>query len=202
MCGSYGLGIAVSLPVGLSPVSDPAELEQLEEWTRLYSGHAKITGARAKNLNPVISGNERVLNFGWWSLPRPGGGPAFNSRVESLLRFWKQPFQHRALLPASWYDEGKMRWTLPDESPFAIAAITSTVEHDGETYLGYSMVTRASVGEATTVVSKRGDSRMPLVLPAPAWDDWLDPERPGNAELVDQVVIASDEISRSMTPVS
>lgn len=43
------------------------------------------------------------------------------------------------------------------------------------------------------------DPRMRLVLPAEMFDEWLDPDRPGDAELVDQVQLASDEISRAMT---
>lgn len=40
---------------------------------------------------------------------------------------------------------------------------------------------------------------MPLVLPADMHADWLDPEQPGDAELVARVQHASEEISRSLT---
>lgn len=207
MCASYGLGGGTSLPPGLGPMSEPGDLVLLNEWVEQFGGHAKITGSRAKNLNPVIHelDGTRTVELGWWSIWRDGSGPAgrwaFNSRDDSLIRYWRAPFQRRALLPASWYDEGRKSWSLPDGSAFAIAAITSTVVEDatGEERVTYSMVTRSGVGEAASVVSSRGDSRMPLVLPATMYDEWLDPARPGDADLVDQVQLASDEISRAMT---
>lgn len=192
---------------GLAPLDERLTNINLLDWFRGNGGVAKITGRIARNLNPVIHAQDGALrlDMGWWSLWRDGTGPAgrysFNSRDDSLMRYWRKPFQQRGLLPATWYDEGKKCWTLPDGGMFAIAAITSTVIDDatGEERFTYSMVTRAGTGEAASVISSRGDSRMPLVLPASMHDDWLDPDRPGDAALVDEVVLASDEISRQMT---
>lgn len=208
MCTSYGVDPA-RLPSmrGLNPLDEKVSGVDVAQWMTQFGGHAKITGINSKNLNPVITqqDNERYLRLGWWSLWRDGSGPIkpprFNARDDSLMRYWRSPFQHRALLPASWYDEGRRRWTLPDGSGFAIAAITTTVIDDdsGKEVLSYSMVTRTGVGEAASVISKRGDSRMPLVIPTELRDEWLDPKRAGDAQLVDQVLLASDELSRSMT---
>lgn len=206
MCASYGLGGGArseeeAEALGLDPLDTREGRATIAEWFREYGGSARITGRNAKNLNPVIrviDGTPR-LERAWWSLPRPTSGQAFNSRLESLLRTWREPFQQRALLPADWYDEGKKRWTLPEESTFAIAAITAPIEIDGVGYLGYSMVTRPGVGEASTVISARGESRMPLVLPPELHDRWLDPEQPGDARLVKQASAGSEDISRAMT---
>ncbi len=218
MCATYGLGGGLpgeTMPDGLDVLDEADRQVLLRDWMLKHSGQAKITGKNARNLNPVIrvdsgantavSTSERQLELGWWSIWLDGSGPvrftSFNARDDKLMRSWRRPFQQRGLLPATWYIEGKKRWALPDDQLFAIAAITSTVMDDatGEPRLSYSMVTRSGVGEASSVISQRGDSRMPLVLPVEMHDEWLDPERPGDAKLMAEVQLASDEISRAMT---
>ena len=182
-------------------MTERGDLTVLSEWIEARDGKAAITGKNARNLNPVVHefGGERALELGWWWLWLDGSGPvkfsAFNSRDDKLLRSWKRPFQRRGLLPASWYVEKKVRFGLPDGSTFGIAAVTSTVTTEtGDTLLTYSMVTRDAVGEAAGT-----HPRMPLVIPEELTDEWLDTDRPGDAELIDDVVLASDEISRAMT---
>ncbi len=208
MCASYGLGgdgKIIPLPGGLEPMSEQGSLSLLDEWMQQRGGGAKITGKNALNLNPIIRASEggRELLLAWWWLWLDGSGPvkfsAFNSRDDRLLRSWKRPFQHRALLPATWYIEKKGRFTLPGEEIFGIAAVTSTVTRDdGSELVSYSMVTRdAPAGSEAAEYW----GRMPLVLPREMHDEWLDPERPGDAELVAEVQHASEEISRAMTTV-
>lgn len=206
MCASYGLGGGPydrdGASFGLDPLDTREGRAALDKWMADREGRAAITGKNARNFNPLIMApaGERELQFGWWWLWLSGVGPArfdaFNSRDDKLMRSWRTPFQHRALLPASWYVEKKVRFTLPGEPVFAIAAITSTVieEATGEPLLTYSMVTRDAVGEA-----KGTHPRMPLVLPPEMHDEWLDPERPGDAELVGEIQHASEEISAAMT---
>lgn len=203
MCASYGLGGGSRIePLDFAPFSDIVRKPQFVRWIAQNDGRARITGRRARNLNPVIrhDGGQTDVSLAWWSLPRANGGDAFNSRDDSLLRHWHTAFQRRALLPANWYDEGRKRWGLPGKATFAIAAITAMrIDDEGHEHLAYSMVTRRGVGEASTVVGSRGESRMPLVLPQELWADWLDPERPGDVDLVAGAQHASEEISRAMT---
>lgn len=209
MCTSYGVD-PDRLPDmrGLPPM-DERDSAALHDWAAEHERGSKITGRIARNLNPVITadGKSSRMTLGWWSIWRDGTGPfgrfGFNSRDDSLMRYWRREFQHRALIPASWYEEGKKRWELPSGEGFLIAAVTSTVieEATGEERLTYSMVTRRGIGEASTVVSSRGESRMPLVLPTDLHTDWLDPKLPGDAELVAHVQHASEEISRALTVV-
>lgn len=104
------------------------------------------------------------------------------------------------MIPANWYFEGKKRWSLPSGETFALAAITSPrIEADGSETVSYSMVTRTGIGEASTVVTVRGDSRMPLVLPKALHNEWLDPARPGDESLVKKAVEGSVELSLAMT---
>lgn len=205
MCASYGLGggPAGNYPPDLAPMSEPASQALLSAWMEQRKGSAKITGRNALNLNPIIRATDdgREMLLAWWWLWLDSSGPvkfsAFNSRDDRLLRSWKRPFQHRALLPATWYVEKKGKFHLPDNDVFGIAALTNTVTRDdGSELVTYSMVTRdAPAG------SEAADywGRMPLVLPRDMHDEWLDPARPGDAELVAQVQHASEEISHELT---
>lgn len=183
-------------------MSEAGNLTLINEWVQGRNGKAAITGKNARNLNPVIHDLDgpRKVELGWWWMWLDGTGPvkfsAFNSRDDKLTRSWKRPFQTRALLPASWYVEKKVRFGLSDGGMFGIAALTSTVieETTGNELLTYSMVTREAVGEAAFTWN-----RMPLILPADLHDEWLDPERPGDDDLVVAVQLGSDEISRAMT---
>lgn len=217
MCSSYGIDLIVAAepgaargegpPRGASPVrfetipplEEPGARRRIEAWAAENRGRARITGRIARNLNPLIHAprGERELAFGWWWLHvngRPAEYSAFNSRDDRLLRSWHEPFQRRALLPASWYVEKGRVFGLPGGEPFAIAAITTSTPQDGGgTLLSYSMVTRDAVGEAATA-----HPRMPLVLPVAIHDEWLDRARPGDAGLVARAVAASQALSEEM----
>lgn len=170
---------------------------------RESADHARSEARRQPQPSHHRPAGERLLEQGWWWLHvggRPAKFSAFNSRDDALTRRWKLAFQRRALLPATSYEEGGKRWQLPDGRAFLIAAITAPrLEDDGSETISYSMVTRAGIGEASTVLSSRGESRMPLVLPAELHDEWLDPDRPGDDELASLVQRGSDEISRELT---
>lgn len=188
----------------IPPLEQPRYAAALEGWRRENPQGARITGRHARNLNPIIHAlhGERELTPAWWWL-HVGGAPAeysaFNSRDDKLLRSWRLPFQRRALLPASWYVEKRRVFELPDGELFAIAAITSPVPGAAPRgaveapLLSYSMVTRSALAAAATA-----HHRMPLLLPREFHDEWLDPRRPGDAELVGRALAASDELSRSV----
>lgn len=205
MCASYGLGGGPYGELGLSPLDQRENKVLLNAWANEWGGKANTTRAGGANLNPVIyvDGSDRELELAWW-WHHVGGQPAkytaFNSRDDALMTKWKSPFQHRALLPATWYNEGKKRWSLPGGEVFALAAILSPrTLPDGGTGLAYSLVTREGIGEASSVVTARGDSRMPLALPRELHDEWLNPDRPGDESLVRTVQDGSREISLAMT---
>lgn len=206
MCAQYGLGGGpyVEPPdTPIPPLDERESAERVAEWAAQRDGTARITGKHARNLNPLIRevDGQRRLDLAWWWLWRgdaPARFSAFNSRDDALLRSWRTPFQHRALVPASWYLEKGVRLDLGG-AMFGIAAITSA-SHDanGEEILSYSLVTRRAVGPALDAHSGDGEPRMPLILPAEMHDDWLDPERPGDRELIDRAVLASAGISQDL----
>ena len=209
MCAGYGMELSGpnsdrSERSGLRgpiPPGDTAEGRALlEAWVAERGGRARITGKHARNLNPLIrvSEGERELALGWWWL-HVGGAPAkftaFNSRADRLLRSWHEPFQHRALLPATWYVEKGVRFALPESEEFGMAAVTAPVAGDaaGGGLDSYSLVTRDALGEASEI-----HDRMPLVLPRELHDEWLDPERVGDADLVSRVLRASEDIANEL----
>ncbi|MGO3147982.1 MAG: SOS response-associated peptidase family protein [Leucobacter sp.] len=210
MCGGYGLGGGDGTPLSydLPPLNERGNQLLISEWLAEWSGKASTSRTRKDgrtNLNPIIwqaDDGERRLDLAWWWL-HVGGQPAkftaFNSRDDALTKKWKTPFQHRALLPATWYTEGGKIWRLPGGELFGMAAIMSPRIVNGETTISYSLVTRAGVGEAATAITSRGDSRMPLVLPRDMHNEWLDPARLGDSEFVTEVQHGSDEISRELT---
>lgn len=198
MCASYGLeaGDRNGLPWDLPPLDELKNAERIAEWARLNANTARITGRHAQNLNPLICAPDgrRRLEFAWWWLHvgnEPARFSAFNSRDDRLIAKWRRPFQRRALLPATWYVEKGARFGLPNEPVFGMAAITTTAtQDDGTELITYSLVTRDAVAEARTV-----HPRMPLILPKRMHDIWLDPERPGDEDLVSEAVSASEELS-------
>lgn len=216
MCGTYGFDetrIEPREPGFGAPASrrrpsfvavdDAAHSERLGQWAAACGGTAQLTRRKARNLNPVVheSGGERRVELAWWWLwlnGAPAPFSAFNSRDDALLRSWRIPFQRRAILPATWYREQGFRFDLGGE-PFGIAAITSAVpQESGEDLVTYSMVTRSGVGAAASVLSSRGEARMPLILPESLHEEWLASDRIGDRSLVERAVSASERLCRSI----
>ncbi len=202
MCAGYGLGGGprqADPAFDLLPMDEESNRLLLTEWMRENAHQARITGVRARNLNPVIhaAGDERRIDLAWWWLHqggRPAPFSAFNARDDRLLRSWWAPFQRRALLPATWYDEKGRIFALPDDALFGIAAIlTATPQPVGPDLLSYAMVTRDAVGTAAET-----HPRMPLLLPRELHDAWLDPARPGDADLVAAAVGGSERLSHAV----
>ena len=208
MCASYGLGGGphdLELTFDLPPMHEPENQATIARWARENRGNARITGRKARNLNPLIqvpSGAREVV-LGWWWLfqgSSPAPFSAFNSRDDALLRSWRVPFQRRAILPANWFVEKGATFALPNDELFGMAAITTQVAppagEPGVGFVSYSLVTRDAVGAVTQV-----NSRMPLVLPRSLHDEWLAPDRPGDALLISRAREASEELSMGLVAI-
>lgn len=210
MCASYGLGGGpreAPVPTDLSPLDERTTAAEIAAWAADRDANARITGKRARNLNPIIFGGDagRSVEFAWWWLWLDGHGPAkfdaFNSRDDKLLRSWRKYLGgRRAIVPATWYVEKGRTFELDGGETFGIAAITHTVveEATGQQLTTYSLVTRESRDEGASV-----HPRMPMLLPRDGHDHWLDPNVPGDADLVEWAQNASEEMAhtvRSMDP--
>lgn len=215
MCATYGLEPIMELP-NYEPLFQPESQQLLEQWMDQRAGTAKITGRKARNLNPLITTKvstasddttsddtapegKRQLDLAWWWLHlgnEPAQFSAFNARDDKLLqsRVWKKPFaQHRGLAPAHWYIEKGQRFELPDAQGFAIATIVAASHQPEGDLLSYALVTRDAVAEAATV-----HPRMPLLLPEELHDDWLDPNLHGDEELLAEALAASESLSQQV----
>lgn len=189
------------VPTDLPPLDERTTHDQIAAWAAGQKHNARITGRRARNLNPLITAQDgaREITFAWWWLWLNGTGPAkfdaFNARDDKLMRSWRKYLSRRAIVPASWYVEKGKTFELPGGETFGIAAITHTVVEDitGDELVTYALVTRNAVDEAARV-----HPRMPLLLPRDEHDTWLDPEVPGDAALVESAVNASEEISHAV----
>ncbi|MGO1851859.1 MAG: SOS response-associated peptidase family protein [Microbacteriaceae bacterium] len=207
MCASYGLGGGpreAPVPSDLPPLDEEQSRAQLLDWAADRKSNARLTGPRARNLNPLIfadRGGARSLEFSWWWLWLDGHGKApfdaFNARDDKLLSTWRKYLTggKRALIPATWYVEKGKAFELPGGATFGMAAITHAVveEASGKELITYALVTRDAVDEAAKV-----HKRMPMLLPRDEHDTWLDPGRPGDSALVEQVVVASEELAHAV----
>lgn len=134
---------------------------------------------------PVVrmSGEARVLSVGrWgllppWSRDRRAAARMINARAETVAtsRAYAASFAHRrALIPADgWYEwrrEGSGRqayfMTPSDGSVLAFAGIWSRWGPDR--LLTFSVLTTAATADLAAV-----HDRMPLLLPADSWTEWL-----------------------------
>ncbi len=139
---------------------------------------------------PVIAFDGRkqrkVVPMRWglhphWKKQPPEGRPMFNARVETAAEkpSFRTPMRRRrALIPATgWYEwEGVERPKTPyyihedEEELFAFAGLWDQWRVDeGITLLTCTILTTSAVGPA-----KHLHHRMPVRLPKPHWDQWLD----------------------------
>jgi putative SOS response-associated peptidase YedK len=140
----------------------------------------------------------RLMKWGLvphWAKDPSVGNRMINTRAESAAE--KPAFKtalkgRRCLLPADgWYEwkrEGKTKqpfyMTRPDGASLALAGIWSTwrpkdADPDEPPLVTCSVLTTDAVGPLAEI-----HDRMPLFLPAPAWQRWLDPDREDVAELL------------------
>lgn len=204
MCATYGffenpfLTNEQEWGVDLPPLQQPNNARRMRGWMHEQAGRARITGKNARNLNPLVvqRDGERALEFAWWWLHvgnRPAKFTAFNARVETLDQKWRQPFQHRAIAPAAWFDEKGQRFALEGRN-FGMAAVTTTASlPDGSQLRSYALVTRPALGVVEPV-----RNRMPLILPRDLHDEWLNPARVGDAAFAEEASAASEELSREL----
>lgn len=203
MCASYGLQVeAADIHYGFAVIDDKAQTTALEGWLEEFRDEpVKPTGVHRRNLNPIVRERERegerrrTVDLAWWKLwvrGEPAKFPAINARVEGLAGSgaWSGPLKsRRGLVPATEYYEKGHRFALPDEPKglFAFAGLWNVNKTpDDEWMVSYAIVTRPAVPHISSI-----HDRMPLIVPREWYDEWLDPTRAGDQELLDDVVAAS-----------
>ncbi len=210
MCASYGLQItAEDIHYGFSVIDDKTSMTALSGWLEEFRDEpAKPTGVNRRNLNPIVrerskeGEHRRTVDLAWWKLwigKEPAKFPAINARVEGLVGSgaWGPPLKsRRALVPATEYYEKGHRFSLPGEEHglFAFAGLWNvTKTPDDEWMVSYAIVTQPASPHIASI-----HDRMPLILPRDLYDEWLDPERTGDQELLDEAIAASRPLSERL----
>jgi putative SOS response-associated peptidase YedK len=205
MCASYGLQVeAADIHYGFAVIDDKVQTAALAGWLEEFRDEpVKPTGVHRRNLNPIVREREkngehlRTVDLAWWKLwvrGEPAKFPAINARVEGLVGSgaWSGPLKsRRGLVPATEYYEKGHRFALPDEPKglFAFAGLWNvTKAPDPETgdeqwMVSYAIVTQPAAPHIASI-----HDRMPLILPRELYDEWLDPTRLGDQDLLDEAV--------------
>ena len=212
MCGRYGLDATVE------DLAGAFEIDLIGDGVP-----APLVEARPTDAVPVVLESERSpgrrLEAARWDLARPGqktlrrpGPPLINVRSESMAeKFGWAVQRRRCLIPATGYWE----WTGPNgaRQPYffhgadvlAFAGVYSwwrdpaKDEDDASKWvLTAALLTMDAVDRLAAI-----HDRNPVMLPADAWDDWLDPTALGTQVLVEAAVEGARRVADSLdfTPV-
>lgn len=190
MCGRY------------ASTKDPAALAAefaADDRTGGGAGGADYNVAPTKQVPAVVARHRdggpvrRLRTMRWGLVPRWAKDPKIGNRminakaetVVSKPAFRAAAKYRRCLLPADgWYEwkrDGDRKqpyfMTAPDGASLALAGLWETwhdpaAAEDAPPLVTCSVLTTAAIGPLAEV-----HERMPLVLPADRWEDWLDPER-------------------------
>lgn len=182
MCGRYAAAKAIDLVAGHFGADD-------------VDDHVVPPGYNVAPTDtvPVVvqsAGGRRVTAMRWglvpsWSADATSGARLINARLETLGEkpAFRTPLsRRRALIPADAYYEWLTRQGAPKQ-PHAIRAVDSEQlafaglwerwrAPAGEELLTCTIVTTASAGGIAYL-----HDRMPVILPARSWGEWLDTER-------------------------
>lgn len=211
MCASYGLQVRPEdVASSFSVVDDRAQMAALAGWLEEFRDEpAKPTGVHRRNLNPIVrervsadqkpeGEHRRTVELAWWKLwvgGEPAKFPAINARVEGLLGSgaWGGPVKsRRALVPATEYYEKGHRFGF-DGDLFAFAGLWNVTKTGDDWMISYAILTQPASPHIAAI-----HDRMPLIVPRELYDEWLDPTRTGDQDLVDETVAASRSLSEGL----
>lgn len=127
-----------------------------------------------------------------WAKEATIGARTINARAETVAEkpAFRDSFRRRrCLIPADGFYEWQKReggkqpylLRLRDGAPFAFAGLWSRWRDPGS---GESLDTCAIVTTTPNELAATVHDRMPVILPATAYEEWLDPEAPGPAALL------------------
>jgi putative SOS response-associated peptidase YedK len=171
-------------------------LEEPIEWSPRYNIAPGQDVLAVRN----EAGGRRLASLRWGLVPAwakdPGVGfRMINARIESVAQkpaFREALGARRCLVPADgfyeWVDFGDVRQPyhirLPEQGPFAFAGLW-----EGWRAAGGELLESCTVLTSEAVPALRElHGRMPVVVPPPDYEDWLDPGRAPAAELLARLV--------------
>lgn len=191
MCGRYA--------VSLDPAALAAEFEAVDRTEDAVGPDHNVTPTRTVPIVVQRAAERSVRPVRWgfvptWVAEIGNGPPLINARAETLTgkrSFAEAAARRRCLMPATgWFewrpDDPRRQPYLcrgQDAESLAMAAVFSTwwpPESPNAPLVNCAVVTTAARGPAADI-----HHRMPLLLPADRWDEWLDPERTSPGALLD-----------------
>ncbi len=160
----------------------------------------------------------KVTQAHWGLVPRWAKDPSIgnrmiNARAETLAEkpSFKGPFKrHRCIVPADGFYEWQrvpgqrtkqpMYIHRPDGEPYAFAGLWEQwrpKDRPDEAPLRSATIITTSANETMAQVH----DRMPVILPASAWDEWLDPTN-DDVEALGKLLVPAPKLLTVMHPVS
>jgi putative SOS response-associated peptidase YedK len=188
MCGRF------SNSASFSEIQIALKVEQLEffrDWRPTFNICPTYSAGYEQLIVTKTREGKRAIRLGrWWMIPWFWKKPlkslptSFNARSDEIQTkpFWRDAFRSsRCLVPATGWREfaGKRGKKQPHHfhfghQLFAFAGLWSTwIAATGEVVDSFAIVTTEPSKEASKI-----HDRMPLVLPAECYDDWLGAEDP------------------------
>ncbi len=190
------------------PSSELAEIFDAEDRVDTPGGRFNVAPTDDAAVVVQRDDHRAITAYRWgliphWSETPNTGNRMFNARAESLDRnpAFRYAFsKRRCLVPADafyeWQNVGGIRQPYAvirrDGLPMALAGLWAgwKDEDTGEVIRSFTIVTTTANEQLAAI-----HGRMPVIVPASAWDRWLDPTRtdgPALAELKGLLVPADD----------
>lgn len=200
MCASYGLQIKAAEIDELFQFDERTQIAEIAAWLDQYGDDVlKPTGRIERKLNPIVQEGThgRMATLAWWGYlvgGLPAKWPSINTRSERL-RERPTSAQGRALIPATeWFEfeqPSKRKWSFSTGELFAMAAVTQPGKPvDGDRVTCYSIVMQPARPDQAHI-----HDRMPLLLPQSFFNEWLAPNEPTSAHLIDAALDAGREVT-------
>jgi len=176
MCGRYSL-TATSEQI--------SEHFQLRRQLRFQPSYNIAPAQKILNIVELEDHSRKAVNLFWglvpsWAKDTKNSSHLINARIETVREkpSFRAAFKHRrCLIPATgfyeWakYEKGKQAFNihLPKHQLFAFAGLWEQWQHEAKTLYSCTIITTA----ATTLMQPIHD-RMPVIIPAEHYHQWLD----------------------------
>jgi len=199
------------------PTSELAEIFDAEDRVEAPGGRFNVAPTDAAAVVVQRDDHRAITAYRWgliphWSETPDTGNRMFNARAESLDRnpAFRYAFsRRRCLVPADafyeWQKIGSVRQPYAvvrrDGLPMALAGLWAgwKDEDTGEIIRSFTIVTTQANEQLAPI-----HGRMPVVIPEPAWDRWLDPTRTDGQALAELkgLLVPADDAWLETYPVS
>ena len=184
---------------------------QLPGLPRYETSYNIPPGQKILSIVKLDDGNYKAVNLHWgliphWSKDSKMSHHLINARAETVAEkpAFRTPYkQRRCLIPATGFyewqklEQGKQAYCISreDQQLIAFAGLWEYWEHDTETIYSCTIITTAA-NQAMQAIHQR----MPVIINAQHYDDWLDKQAP--LETIQQLLVNDGVQDLTFKPVS